>query len=294
MTMKMTLLAMTQDVLSELTSDEVNSISDTTESMQVATMIRNKYNDVITRSGLTRHNQLFQLDPSGDSTEPVLMTVPTNISDIQWIKYFDSNVTDDENTTGEHDINLDITDGSDSSSGASPSYKYVTILPVQQFLDMTNRFNTSDDNVDTFTFNDTSNSINYTFTFNYKDDRQPQYCTVISNNYVIFDSFDNTQDTTLQASKVLGFGSVLPNFTMTDSFIPDLDEEQFPLLLNEAKAWAFFVLKQTPHVKAEQESKRQWSMIQRNKSIAHKPSDFNRSPDFGRTGPGIGRYTRHV
>jgi hypothetical protein len=284
MTMKMTLLAMTQDVLSELTSDEVNSISDTTESMQVATIIRNKYNDIITRAGLTKHQQLFQLNASNDITQPVLMIVPNNVCDIQWIKYYDSNVTDSTDDSEDvHDLNLDITDSDPSSSDdTSPSYKYVTLLPLQQFLDMTNRFNTNESDVKTFTFGDTSNSLNYNFTFNYKNDRQPHYAAIISNNYVVFDSFDNTQDTTLQASKVMGFGAVLPDFTMTDSFVPDMDEEQFPLLLNEAKSWAYFVLKQTAHPKAEQESKRQWGTIQRNKSIDNKPNYFDQLANFGR------------
>lgn len=285
---------MTQDVLSELTSDEVNSISDTTESMQVATMIRNKYNDIISRAGLTKHQQLFQLNAADDPDKPVLMSVPNNVSDIQWIKYYDTNVADETGDGGQmHDINLDITDQPTSGESGTPSYKYVIMLPVQQFLDMVNLLNTDASNVGTFTFSDTSNSLNYDFTVNYRNDRQPRFCTILSNNYVIFDAFDNTQDTTLQASKFMGFGSVLPNFIMTDTFVPDLDEEQFPLLLNEVKAWAFFVLKQTPHIKAEQEAKRQWSTVQRNKSIDNKPSYFDRNPNFGRTGPGIGRWIRH-
>lgn len=282
MTMKMTLLAMTQDVLSELTSDEVNSISDTTESMQVATMIKNKYNDIITRAGLTKHQQLFQFNASNNTSEPVLMIVPNNVCDIQWIKYYDTRISDVEDGDDIHDLNLDIIEGDSGNDDTAPSYKYVTLLPVQQFLEMTNRFNTNESNVASFTFSDTSNALNYNFTFNYKNDRQPHYACIISNNYVVFDSFDNTQDTTLQASKVMGFGSVLPDFTITDSFVPDMDEEQFPLLLNEVKAWAFFVLKQMPHAKAEQEAKRQWGTIQRNKSIDNKPSWFDQLPDFGR------------
>ncbi len=51
-------------------------------------------------------------------------------------------------------------------------------------------------------------------------------------------------DTTLQTSKTLCYGQIIPTFTLEDSFIPDLDDTQFPLLLNEAKAIAFVELKQ--------------------------------------------------
>jgi len=69
---------------------------------------------------------------------------------------------------------------------------------------------------------------------------------------------------------------------MGDTFIPELDDQQFPLLLNEAKSLAFFELKQTPHTKAEQEARRQWTSLQRDKSVDDKPSSFDALPNFGR------------
>ena len=92
--MNMTLLQMTQDILSSMGSDEVNSIGDTIESMQVANIIKNKYFDVINRADLPEHYKLFQLNPSLDFSSPVLMYVPSEINSIKWIKYFDTNVQD--------------------------------------------------------------------------------------------------------------------------------------------------------------------------------------------------------
>lgn len=283
MSAEQTLLQLTQNVLSGLSSDEVNSISDTTESMQVATIIQNKYYDIISRADLPKHTQLIQLTASGDDTLPVLMYVPDNVAEIKWVKYFDTNVQDGSSPdTFEHDLNTDIVTSSMSNPGAAPGYLYVTLLPQEQFLDMTNRFNPQDSNVSSFTFTDVSNGFNGNFTFYYKNNRQPQYCTVLSNYYIFFDSFDNTQDTTLQTSKTMVSADVIPAFTMTDNFIPDLDPEQFPLLLNEAKALAYFELKQMAHPKAEQEIKRQWSSIQKDKSLDNKPGYFDQLPNFGR------------
>lgn len=263
--MKYTLLEMTQDILSNMSSDEVNSISDTTESLQVATIIKQKYFDIISRTTLPEHKQVLQLDPSLTVLQPVLMYIPDGVTKIDWIKYRDTN----------------------TDTSPIPEYKYVTILPIAQFLDMINGFNTDETNVDSFTFTDSSNGFNGDFTFYYKNDRQPQYCCVISNYYVIFDSYDNTVDSTLQDSKTMCFGQVIPVFTMVDSFTPELDAQQFSLLLNEAKALAFYELKQQPHAKAEQEIKRQWSSNQRKKSTVDSPSYFNELPNFGRTGGGF-------
>lgn len=253
--MKLTLLGMTQSILSSLNSDEVNSISDNTESMQVAEILKQTYFNILSRSKLPMQEELFQLDDSLDVTKPVLMFRPDRVAKLHWLKYFD-----------------------DSAPPDNTQYKYVTILPVTQFIDQVNTFNSDETDVGEFNF--TLNGRN--FRFLYKDNKQPQYCTVIENYYVIFDSYDNTIDSTLQASKTMCAGEVLPTWSMTDTFIPDLDDQQFPLLMNEAKSLAFFELKQSAHPKAEQEAKRQWSVLQKDKSLTDKPSYFDQLPDFGR------------
>lgn len=255
-----TLLEMTQEILSSMSSDEVNSIGDTTESTQVATIIKRKYFDIVSRSSLPEHDQLIQLTPSDDTTKPVLMYVPDEVNRIEWIKYYNSN----------------------TANGNTPGYIYVTVLPIQQFIDYVNGYNPAESNTGSFVFTDKQNNFPGTYTFYYKKDAQPRFCTVIGNWYVIFDSFDKTVDDTLQSSKTMCFGQVAPAFRMEDDFIPRLDDKQFPLLLNEAKALAFYELKQMPHAKAEQEIKRQWSSVQKNKSVANKPSYLDQLPNFGR------------
>lgn len=280
--MKYTLLQLTQSVLSSMSSDEVNSIGDTTESLQVAEIIRQKYLDIISRVPITDHEQLLQLDAGLSDEMPVLMTVPAAVADIKWLKYFNTNPNDSP-STGSHGINVDIqpTVGA-VSSAVAPGYQYVNILPAKEFIEMTNSFNPAESNVQSFTFTDSGHGHPGTFTFYYKTDRQPSFCCIINNFYVIFDSYDNTQDTTLQTTKTMAWGRIIPVFLMEDSFVPDLAEEQFQLLLNESKALAFFELKQQPHPLATVETKRGWSSIQKNKSIANKPSYFDQFPNYGR------------
>ncbi len=251
--MKLTLLDYTQNILSALSSDEVNSIGDSVEAMQVAEIVKTTFFNIVARAGLPEQKKLFQLDSSGSTLQPTLMLIPEGIKSIEWLKYFDA----DE---------------------SAQMYKYVTVLPIQQFSDYVNGYNTSDANVEVLNFTVDSE----TFLFNYKNDVTPRYCTVISDFYVIFDSFNNTLDSTLQSSKTQCYGETAPLWSMEDSFIPVIDEEQIPLLLNEAKSLAFFELKQTPHIKAEQEAKRQWSSLQKDKSIDNKPSYFDQLPNYGR------------
>lgn len=349
---QLTLLEMTQDILSSMSSDEVSSISDTVESLQVAKIVRNKYYDIITRTGMPENKELFQFTASGDSTKPTLMYMPSQVGNIEWVKYFDSNTSDAASGTGFHAINEDIevtshwatsstssvligtgsktftveagleiavsdsvvmTASTNSMFGtvtsyssttlvvnvtsvigsgtyaswiiastsnfSIPGYLYVTPLPQQQFLDHVHSFNPADTStVGSFLFTEGSS----TFTFYYKLGRQPTYYTVLENYYILFDSYDDTQDSTLQASKTLVYGTRTPTFTLSDAFTPDLDDNKFALLLNEAKAWAFYELKQQPHQLAMQETKRQWNTLQRNKSINGTPTAFSALPSFGR------------
>lgn len=284
---KFTLLDMTQEILSAMSSDEVNSISDSTESLQVAAIIKRKYYDIISRGDLPEHNQVFQLTPAADPTQPTMMFIPDGVGRVEWIKYYDTNP---DSSSGVYDdkrdeIGFNFTDSDSDGSTNGPGYKYVTMLPVTQFLDMINNFNLSDSNVEQFTFSDTSNNFPGDFTFTYRNDIQPKYCCILSNFYVIFDAYDNTQDTTLQGSKTMCFGQVVPVFQTIDTFTPDLDSQQFPLLINEAKALAFYELKQQPHAMAAQEVRRQWSTVQKNKSLNNKPEYFDQIQDLGRRSP---------
>lgn len=249
--MRYTLLELTQNILSSMDSDEVNSISDTTESRQIAETIRTAYYNIIARTDLPEHRELVQLDASTSSSIPVTMTVPDRVNKIYWLKYYDDDAL---------------------------NYSYVTFVSLQEFIDDQLGLNVADTNVQTYTLTDNG----LTFTLRYRDDIQPTKCSLVSDHQVIFNSYNSTVDSTLQSSKTLAEAQVIPTFTLSDSFTPDLDDAQFPLLLNEAKALAFMELKQMPNAKAEQEAKRQWSSVQRDKAVVNRPTYFDQFPNFGR------------
>ncbi len=120
-------------------------------------------------------------------------------------------------------------------------------------------------------------------TFLFRNDKMPSFCTILQDTTFIFDSYINTLESTLQENNILCFGRLVPSFDInSDSAIPALDEEQFPLLLNEAKSMAFIELKQVPNAQAERESRRQWSILQKNKHTTRRPNYFDELPSFGR------------
>jgi len=76
------------------------------------------------------------------------------------------------------------------------------------------------------------------------------------------DSYDSTVDSVLQSSKTRVMGTKVPTFSITNSFVPDIDHNYFPLLINESKSVAMSILKGAPDPKVEQAARRQRSRIQ--------------------------------
>lgn len=282
--MKLTLLDMTQNILSALNGEEVNSIGDTTEAKQVAECIRTSYLNMQGRYDLPEHNQLLQLQPSNDITAPVLMYRPDHVNRIEWIKYYNlPSVNSQQTSAFVHDLDLDLV-----STGQTvvppPAYGEVKLLTIEDFVNMVNSFNTLESDVESFNLvvTNAASGEPSSFIFNYKNNKIPQYFCVIQNYFIVFDSYDNTVDSTLQASKTLCLGWTVPVFEVNDSFIPDLDEAQVPLLLNEAKSLAFLELKNRQHQKAEQEVMRQLSSLSKFKALSNRPTPFEQLPSFGR------------
>lgn len=253
--MKYTLLDMTQTILSSMDSDEINSISDTPESLQVATCVRTAYFDLVARANLNEHFSLVTLDASGDSSKPTLMTLPNTVSELMWLKY-DKRAAEDDPILME----------------------YVEFLSPEDFLNMMHQMNEDETNVASFSHTLDNDSV----TFLYMNDRAPTYYTVFDDYTFIFDSYDADVDTTLQKSKTLGYARNVIPFSMIDSFTPDLDDSQFSLLLNEAKALAWMELKQSIHQKAEINAKRGWTQAQKQKFNSVKENYFDSLPNFGR------------
>lgn len=261
--MKYTLLELTQSVLSSMDSDEINSIDDTVESQQVVEVIKTVYDDIITRGDLQTHKTLFNLTASTDVTKPILMVKPDTIDRIEWLRY---NVATNEDT--------------------HPVWADLHYLPLHDFIEMMHGYNQTETNMETFT-----HSFNgFTIDFVYRNDTHPYYYTTYDDDTIFFDSYDAEVDTTLQASKTVGYGGKATTFERSDTWTPELQPNQFALLLNESKALAWAELKQTIHAKAERTAIKNWQHLQRTRQqvpdsqvFDNRTHNFHKLPNFSRS-----------
>ena len=253
--MKLTLLELTQAILSSLDADEVNSITDTVESQQVAKIIRTVYMDILERANLPEHCGLVNIEASGNSSYPTIMYLPDTVQDVMWIKY-------------------DCIEDGDTAS----FYKDVKYLTLEDFLQRMYEKDEDDTEVTSFAFALNGHTIEYLV----GNLTAPEYWTSLDDRTLLFDSYDSEVDSTLQASKTICFAKRVIPWTESDNFTPDLDDPQFPLLLNESKSLAWTELRQAQHPKAEQSARRQWTRLQKTKYAATDPKYFDSLPNFGR------------
>lgn len=85
----------------------------------------------------------------------------------------------------------------------------------------------------------------------------PQYWTTYDDDYLFFDGYKSTVDTTgLTAAKSSAFVLTIPTWTHTGSSTPTLPEKMFSTFLADAKGSCFLNLKQQANAKEEAKAKR--------------------------------------
>lgn len=248
---KQTLLEMVQDILASINSDNVNSISDTVESDQVAKIVKNKYYSIITVLRPPEHEKVTQLQSVSDVTKPNCLDIPDSVSEMFWIKY-------------------------NWASNSDPyDYRDVTLLPPEDFLNYIERRNS---NISGFVEVTTDTSI----VLQILNNIGPHYWTTFDDSRVWFDSWNESNESTMESRNSLIKALSEPSFSMTDTFVPDLDSNLFPYLLAESKSQAFIDIKQMPNPKHEQEAKDQKFHVSHNLWRANQRKPYNRLPDYGR------------
>ena len=245
---KMTVLEMTQDILSDMDSDEVNSINDSVESLQVAQILKTTFFNIIEGRDYPHFNELFQFDTVG-TAKPNYLKIPETIENVNWVKYDCRKLSSDKTLmqeikylTPEDFINhVDVRDSKDSK--------------VQVVADFS--------------------GIN----LNVYKDRAPEYFTSFNEEYIVFDNYNVNLENHVQQGKSQGHGKRAVSFTLSDNFTPDLPVQMFSYYLAEAKSTAFVTLKQMANAKAEQVSV---SQKRRMSQDAWKLAKGIKYPNYGR------------
>lgn len=248
---KQTLLDITQDVLSAMTSDQVNSISDTVESQQVAKIIKRTYEDIISIRNEPGLRKMIKLTSLSSTATPTHLKMPDNVMSI------DDSV-----------IWYDIAGTSDTKKKMTQmEYKY----PLD-FMVFTNARDSSKSYIDAITDLDGREIL-------IQNDKAPQFWTSLDDTYIILDSYDETVESTIQEHKTQAIVYEEPTWSETDTFIPKLHAKEFAYLKAESMSVAFNEIRQAPNSKAEQQSRRLRTWLSQQK---HRQNGNLRYPNYGR------------
>jgi len=90
--MKMSLLDIVQDILNDLDSDEVNSIDDTTESQQIAQIVKSTYFAMMSNRNWPHLKRGISLQAPGTTATPTHMTLSDSVKELSFINYNKSKV----------------------------------------------------------------------------------------------------------------------------------------------------------------------------------------------------------
>ena len=246
---KLTVLEIVQDVLNDLDGDFVNSIDDTEESQQIAAIVASTYRAMMSNRNWPHTNRTVNLTPSGTSLRPTHMSIEDDIKELISIYY-------DKKKNGETAIRM----------------SEVKWKEPDDFLRYT--YSRNSDNDDVETINDPSGVKLLIL-----NDKAPEYFTTFDDTTLVFDSYDSEVDSTLQATKTLARAYIMPPFSLTDTFIPDLPEEAFSAFVEEVKSKSAYKIKQFEDVKSEQEAARQGRWLSRKAWRVHGGVRY---PNYGR------------
>ena len=248
---KRTLLEMVQSILSSMGSDEVNNIADTHQATRIVKIIREVYEQEAAYGDWPHLKFIGQLEGLGDSNQPTVMKIPTEVNYVDKIRY------------------EEVDDAGNKSFPEICFYE-----DPQDFLDIVLERNTTDTNVEEKQVPSVDNVKVFVY-----NDRNPTICTTFDDEYLVFDAYDNTVGSTLIASKSLVNGKRETTWTDDNAFVPDLPSKMFPYLLSRATVVANERLAEKAAVSDRQAENRGRNYVRRNggkTDVKHRKKKYGR------------------
>lgn len=251
---KMTLLEMTRNILAALDEDDVDNIDDTPSAQQITEVLKEVYYQMVENEPVPELFTLTRLSaaPGGENA---LLTIPTTIGELFWIKY-------NKIKTGE----------------TRPNYQEVCYVTPEEFINRSDSLDATLATVEAMT-DPTGTPV----TVYIENNKAPSYWTSFDDQYITFNSYDSTVDASgIDATKTKCYGQKVPTWTGSNSFVPTLDANKFAYLLAEAKATCFANLKQTENPKVERQARQQKNKQQNNAYRVKRPEYKINPPSYGR------------
>lgn len=209
---KKTVLEYVQSALSIMDSDEVDTISETVESVQVAEQVKETYYELLNRQEWPFLHRPIQLSGAGLPDLPTRVEVPAGLKRLTTLRY-------DVGTEGIYsakEIHYVTPDEFLRRNSLPGDDKQLCIVPELrlQFYVTTNKM--------------------------------PTYYTSFDDEVVYMDAVDLEVEASLQTHKISATGYAIPSFVVQDDFVPLLPEEMIPLLQAAVNNACMIYFKQQP------------------------------------------------
>lgn len=228
-----------QGALNIMDSDAVDSINDTAESMQVANLFADIYDELMHRQEWDFLKGPVALQALVDVTNPTALSIPNDVAYVTAVWY-----------------NIDTT-------GLAPNRrKLVYVDPIEYLEKYGSGFPAPNRQLITVTKGAEGAQIQ----FYVRNDTPPTHYTSFDDETLVCDSFDGTVDTTLVSTKVSAFGVTNPQFQIEDEFVPFIPEHMVPLLQHSLNAAASLIYKQQASAPDEKRVARQTASARRKES----------------------------
>jgi len=243
--MKKSLLEIVKDILSNMDSEDINTLSDTVEGLQVAKVVEETFYDIIATRDIPEHESLIKLTSLSDTNFPTHFVLEDEQVDIQGVWY-------DVSDTGVYD------------------YREIKHVTPREFFRLTDGRQENYDSVD-----DKTSGTKLRIT----NDKHPTYWTSFDDKHIVMDSYKSTVNDTLISAKTRAIANTYPTFSISDSYVPDIDSDMFPYLIREATSRCFSIFKGAPDQKLEQAARRQKVHVQNDKRRA---TAIDKKRNYGR------------
>lgn len=245
---KKTVLEYVQGALTIMGSDQVDSIADTQESMDVAHLLRTVYDELMERQekGWSFLKRFVPLVAGADVARPTLLTLPDNVRFLHTLWY-----------------------NSSTETGVTRNRELIYMEP-DDFL-RTRGVYAADRQLVT-----TPEGVSF-----YVDTkRMPAVFTSFNDKDLYCDAFDSSIESTLTSSRASARVTIIPELIVADDHIPDLPEHMVPLLQHTLNAAASLTFRQQPSAPDENRARRQLAGKRRTESRLTRENYYARQ--YGR------------
>lgn len=222
---KRTILQLVQDLGSAIGSDEIDTLTETIEVVDIVKILQRTFNEILSRRDWEfLRDRVLQLDDiAGGDTKIFNLVIPINVTKLQCVKYIDDN-------------------------GNFIEIKYKAPC---DFYDLVQAREVADDNV-TAILNDDGVALNII------TDMPPSFYTSFDEINLSFDAHDSTRGTGNQAADSVIVANIIPtvDFTSPTAVLP-IPERMEILVFTEAQATCNYELRQTADPRSERIARRQ-------------------------------------